>query len=70
MPPSPREVKAGILAGNAARLYGVDPAAAPCGASAADKQALRADPPSPDVLLGPQSASAARRVFAADHPWF
>ena len=64
------DVKAGILAGNAARLYGIDPAAAPCGSSAEDKQALRADPPSPDVLLGPDTASEARRVFAADHPWF
>ena len=64
------EVKAGILAGNAARLYGIDPAAVPCGLSSADSQALRADPPSPDALLGPRSASEARRVFAADHPWF
>ena len=64
------DVKAGILAGNAARLYGIDPAAAPCGSSAEDRQALRADPPSPDVLLGPDTASEARRVFAADHPWF
>ena len=30
----------------------------------------RADPPTPDVLLGPRTAAAARRVFAADHPWF
>ena len=35
------DVKAGILAGNAARLYRIDPAAAPCGASAED----RAGPP-------------------------
>jgi uncharacterized protein len=68
--PLTAEVKAGILAGNAARLYGIDPAAAPCGPSSSDKQALRADPPSPDALLGPRSASEARRVFAADHPWF
>jgi predicted TIM-barrel fold metal-dependent hydrolase len=63
-------VKAGVLAGNAARLYGVDPAGVPCPTSSGDRQALRADPPSPDVLLGPRTAADARRVFAADHPWF
>ncbi len=64
------DVKAGILAGNAARLYGIDPAGAPCSTTSADRAALRADPPTPDVLLGPRTAAAARRVFAADHPWF
>jgi predicted TIM-barrel fold metal-dependent hydrolase len=64
------EVKAGILAGNAAALYGIDPATAPCGSSAADRAALRADPPTEDGLLGPRTATEARRVFAADHPWF
>lgn len=64
------EVKAGILAGNAARLYGIDPAGVPCSTTQADRAALRADPPTPDVLLGPRTAAAARRVFAADHPWF
>jgi len=63
-------VKAGILADNAARLYGVDPAALPCSPSASDRQALRADPPTADRLLGPTTASAARRAFRADHPWF
>jgi predicted TIM-barrel fold metal-dependent hydrolase len=64
------ELKAGILAGNAARLYGVDPAGAPCETSPAERAARRADPPAPDVLLGPRTAAAARRTFAADHPWF
>jgi hypothetical protein len=64
------EVKAGILAGNAARLYGVDPAGVPCPTSTADREALRADPPTPDALLGPRTAAQATRVFAADHPWF
>jgi uncharacterized protein len=64
------EVKAGILGGNAARLYGVDLAAVPCATTPVERQALRADPPSDDVLLGPRSASAARRVFAEEHPWF
>jgi hypothetical protein len=68
--PLTAEVKAGILAGNAARLYGVDPIGVPCSSSAGDREALRADPPSPDVLLGPRTARAARQVFAADHPWF
>lgn len=64
------EVKAGILAGNAARLYGIDPAVVPCATTSADRQALRADPPTPDRLLGPTTAADARRVFQADHPWF
>jgi hypothetical protein len=64
------EVKAGILAGNAAALYGIDPAGVPCATTPADRAALRADPPSDDVLLGPTTPAAARRVFAADHPWF
>jgi hypothetical protein len=68
--PLTEEVKAGILAGNAAALYGIDPAGVPCATTSADRAALRADPPSPDVLLGPRTAAAARRVFAADHPWF
>jgi len=68
--PLTSEVKAGILAGNAARLYGLDLATTPCGTSAADRHALRADPPTPDALLGPRTASQARRTFATDHPWF
>ncbi len=68
--PLTSEVKAGILAGNAARLYGVDPAGVPCCATSADRAARRADPPYPDRLLGPKTAREARRVFAADHPWF
>jgi predicted TIM-barrel fold metal-dependent hydrolase len=64
------EVKAGILAGNAARLYGVDPAGVPCSSNASDRAARRADPPYPDRLLGPTTAKAARQVFTADHPWF
>jgi hypothetical protein len=64
------EVKQGILAGNAARLYEIDPAGAPCTTSAADREALRADPPTPDRLLGPRTAATARRTFLADHPWF
>ena len=45
--PLTAEVKAGILAGNAAALYGVDPAGVPCSTTAADRAARRADPPVP-----------------------
>jgi len=34
------------------------------------RAAYRADPPSADRLLGPRTATEARRVFQADHPWF
>jgi hypothetical protein len=64
------QVKSRILAGNAARLYGIDPATAPCAVPAGERQALRADPPTDDALLGPRTAMAARRRFAAEHPWF
>ncbi len=64
------EVKAGILAGNAARLYGVDPATVPCTGSASARAARRAEAPIPDRLLGPRTAKAARQVFARDLPWF
>jgi predicted TIM-barrel fold metal-dependent hydrolase len=67
--PLTSEVKAGILAGNAARLYGVDPSGVPC-APSADRAARRADPPYPDRLLGPKTAKAARQLFAREHPWF
>ena len=62
------ELKAGILAGNAATLYGIDPAAVR--ARPVDTAARRADPRTPDILLGPGRRAAARRVFRADHPWF
>ncbi|MEO6317606.1 MAG: amidohydrolase family protein [Acidimicrobiales bacterium] len=64
------EVKAAILAGNAARLYGIDPSGTRCATTPADRAARRADPPTGDVLLGPRTAAQARRAFAADHPWF
>jgi len=64
------EVKAGILAGNATRLYDVVVPASPCGPSAGDRAARRADPPSPDRLLGPKTAKAARALFTREHPWF
>ncbi len=68
--PITAEVKSAILAGNAARLYGLDPIGARCEVPPGDHEALRADPPTPDRLLGPRTAAAARRAFAADHPWF
>jgi predicted TIM-barrel fold metal-dependent hydrolase len=68
--PLTADVKAGILAGNAAALYGVDPAGAPCSSTSSDRAARRADPPHPDRLLGPETAHAARAVYTRDHPWF
>jgi hypothetical protein len=68
--PLTAEVKAGILAGNAARLYGVDPAGVSCRAPASERSARRAGDAFPDRLLGPRSAKAARSVFRREHPWF
>ncbi len=64
------DVKTKVLGANAAALYGIEPPVAVCRAGSADRAALRADPPTPDTLLGPRTAAAARRVFAHDHPWF
>jgi predicted TIM-barrel fold metal-dependent hydrolase len=68
--PLTADVKAGILAGNAARLYGVDLQSVPCTEPASDRAARRADAAIPDRLLGPRTARQARAVFTRDHPWF
>jgi len=62
-------VKAKILGLNAAQVYGVDPTAVKCTYSPAERRDLRAEV---GVLApaGPTTATQARRVFAADHPWF
>ena len=62
-------VKAQILGLNAARLYGVDSSLRACAASTAERAGIRAELAGHRVR-GPRTASAARAVFAADHPWF
>jgi hypothetical protein len=62
------EVKAKILAGNAARLLGVEPPAAACAspeerAAAGDESALG------NVTLGPVSRRDVLRAFVGEHPW-
>ena len=63
-------MKAGILAGNAARLYGVDPAAVPCASSRPTAPPAAPTPRTPTASSARGPPSEARRVFAADHPWF
>ena len=62
------EVKAKILWRNAAALYGVDPASMPCRLDAAAAPAARAAG-RPHRTFGPRTWAAARRLFAAEHPW-
>ena len=63
------EVKHKVLWRNAARLYGVDVYRQPC--SPAEAEGLRRDlgRRRGNRTYGPRTASAARRWFAADHPW-
>ncbi len=63
------EVKAKILGLNAAALYGIDPELTNCQLAVDDRAALRREIDDAGVH-GPTTAADARRVFAADHPWF
>ncbi|MGE3835903.1 MAG: amidohydrolase family protein [Acidimicrobiia bacterium] len=64
------ERKAKILGGNAARLYGIDPAAAPCRPSGADLEAMRtALPTAANRTYGPTTAAAAR-AHRRSSGWF
>ncbi len=67
------EVKAKIFGGNAARLYGVDPAAAPCRFDRSELQTVReelAEAGRPDVALGPVTRREVAATFAREHPWY
>ena len=63
------EVKAKILWRNAAALHGLDPASMPCQLDAAAAPAARAVSPRSHRTFGPRTWAAARRLFAAEHPW-
>ena len=58
------ERKAKILGLNAARLYGVDPAAAPCRPSRGDREEARAAHPGDNRTYGPTTAAAVRAHVA------
>ncbi len=62
------EVKAKILGRNALALHGIDPADLACVDPEEAEDARAAGPP--DRLLGPTTAEQARRLFAAEHPWY
>ncbi|HZM31140.1 MAG TPA: amidohydrolase family protein [Acidimicrobiales bacterium] len=63
------EVRAKILWRNAAALHDLDPATMPCALDPAEVQSARASSPRANRTYGPRTWSAARRLFAAEHPW-
>lgn len=63
------ELKAKVLGGNAARLYGVDLEAAACRATSDEVEGLREALAPSNRTFGPTTEQAAREVFARDHPW-
>jgi uncharacterized protein len=63
------EVKSKVLWRNAARLHDIDPARLPCRPDAAAAEDARASSPLAHRTYGPRTASDARRLFLAEHPW-
>lgn len=66
------EVKAAILGGNAARLYGIDPSITACQPAPEERTEARRDAERRGLgaLHGPTTRREAIRTFRADHPWF
>jgi predicted TIM-barrel fold metal-dependent hydrolase len=67
------DIKAKVLGGNAARVYGVDPARARCEFSRDELSSIRQELAMAGVgsnqTLGPVSAAAVADTFRRDHPW-
>jgi uncharacterized protein len=63
------EVKAKILGGNAARLYGVDPLTVPCRFEPGELEGLRRASALDNRTYGPLTQAEIFRTFTHDHPW-
>jgi predicted TIM-barrel fold metal-dependent hydrolase len=63
------EVKAKILGGNAARLYGVDPLTVPCRFDPGELQGLRRESALDNRTYGPLTPAEIFTTFTHDHPW-
>ncbi len=63
------EVKAKVLGGNSARLYGVDPQPDPCRPGRLERAAARTEAGVRNVVPGPTTAREADAVWAAGEPW-
>jgi hypothetical protein len=63
------ELKAKILGGNAARLYGVDPLAVPCRFEPGEIQDLRRRSGLDNQTYGPVTPADILATFVHDHPW-
>ncbi len=63
------EIKAKILGGNAARLYGVDPLTVPCRFEPAELDSLRRESALDNRAYGPTTPAEIFRTFVHDHPW-
>jgi hypothetical protein len=63
------EIKHKILWRNSAKLYNIDVARVPCEVDAAGREEARMSTSLGNWTYGPQTATASRRQFMADHPW-
>jgi hypothetical protein len=63
------DVKAKILGGNAARLYGVDPLTAPCRFEPGEREGFRRASGLDHRTYGPMTRRDIVRTFLAEHPW-
>ncbi len=64
-----RQLKAKVLGGNSARLYGVQPVTDPCRPDRADRAAVRSAAGVRNVVPGPTTAAQADAVWAVGEPW-
>jgi uncharacterized protein len=62
-------LKAKVLGGNSARLYGVEPEIDPCRPDRAERSAARSAAGVRNVAPGPTTAAEADAVWAAGEPW-
>jgi predicted TIM-barrel fold metal-dependent hydrolase len=63
------EIKHNIFWRNAATLHNIDTARLPCDTTPAEREEARASSRLPNRTYGPETATAARKVFKGTHPW-
>jgi hypothetical protein len=63
------EIKHKIFWRNAAQLHDIDTARLPCDTTPEEREEARATSRRPNRTYGPETATAARKVFQGTHPW-